>query len=169
MLFFTKINSWICFLLESSLFFVFVQHEMQSYLSFFSSRLSVTCIDNFTELSFWRQSAETLAFRPLLYDGAFLWFVECRRNVELSIWSSFLSYLHFLSEAAVVFGKISHEDYTYIRERDSLFSSTRKSPTVRIKINFSANAKCQRRAKGEEKNLRLFLTIAARRRMIILL
>ena len=60
---------------------------------------------------------------------------------------------YIFSKAAVVFGKISHEDYTW--ERDYL-TRTRKSPTVRIKINFSANAKCQSRARRREKSPAFF-------------
>ena len=41
------------------------------------------------------------------------------------------------------------------RERDYL-TRTRKSPTVRIKINFSANAKCQSRARRREKSPAFF-------------
>ena len=67
-----------------------------------------------------------------------------------------------MGEAASFFGKISHEDSSRLYFTELSAEHTRKSPTVRIKINFSANAKCQL-----EKNLRLFLTIA--RQMIILL
>lgn len=42
-----------------------------------------------------------------------------------------------------------------MRERDYL-TRTRKSPTVRIKINFSANAKCQSRARRREKSPAFF-------------
>ena len=152
--------------------FLYLSNMMKCNLitPFFLPRLSVTCIDNFTELSLWRQS--NWNFRTTFF-GRFKLnsMLSCgsTKAKTVAVMSSlafevFCCLTYIFSKAAVVFGKISHEDYTWERETIWL---VRESPPLCVSRSTSRQMQNVRAEQGEEKNLRLFLTIA--RQMIILL